>query len=79
MSLDGVLGDGRVEFEQFATNAFCTPGSIHPCHLLDQRDGLRSEFWMPTAITRFEFLEEAESLTVPTKESVGFEDEQGFL
>ena len=74
-----MLGNSETQLEQFAANAFGAPEPILPCHLLDQRDGLRSQFWTPTAITRFEFPEEAESLTAPTKESVGFEDEQGFL
>ena len=77
--LDRVLGDGKAEFEQFAANPFGSPEPILLCHLLDQRDGLRSQFGTTTAIARFELPEEAESLTMPAEESVGFEDEQGIL
>jgi len=38
--LDRSFANANPQFEQFATNPFCSPESIVPGHLLDQRDGL---------------------------------------
>jgi hypothetical protein len=76
--LDGVLGDREADFEEFTLDSFGSPQSILLGHLLDQRDGLGSDSRTTSTITRFEFPEETEALTVPTEKGVGLEDVERF-
>ena len=77
--LNRVLGDGKTQFEQFATNAFGNPQAVLQCHPPDQGNGSRGQFGTTTAVTRFELPEEAESLARLAEEGVGLKDERRLL
>jgi hypothetical protein len=49
------------------------------CHLLDEGDGFGRQFGPAAMVTRFEFPEPSETLTMATEKGIGFENEQGFL
>ncbi len=74
--LNRALGDGETEFEEFPVDALGAPQTILLCHLLNQRDGCRVQFWTTTAAARLESPEETETLAMPAQQSVRFEEEE---
>jgi len=77
--LDCGLGNPDAEFHEFAADAFPSPETVLPGHLLDQGDGFACYPWAPAPEVRFELPEQAEALAMPAQESVRFEDEEGCL
>ena len=77
--LDGAFADFDPQFEQFSTDAFCTPQEILPGYLLDQLDG----FWQDARLSRFGFglspPVAAEQIAVPAQQGIGLHNVESLL
>ncbi len=77
--LNGALADAYPQLEQFAPDAFCSPESVVPCHLLDQGDGLLGDPWFGRSCPRLVLPKELEALAMPPQERLWLNDEQRLL
>ena len=60
-------------------DAFCSPQTVLPGHLLDQSDGLAAYPGAPAPAAGHEAPEQPEALRVPAQEHVELEDQKGLL
>jgi len=77
--LDRRPSDVNSEFHEFTTDALHAPEAVLSGHLLDQGDGFVRYPRAPTPVAGLEPPEQPETLAMPAKQRIGFDDKEGFL
>ena len=67
------------QLEQFTPDALCSPQSIVPSHLLDQGHSFLGDPWRERSCPRLVSPQDLETLTMPPKQRLRLNDEQGLL
>src|SRR5215472_16372587 len=67
--LNGSFRNVNAQLEEFASDAFCSPQAVVPCHLLNQGHRLLRDPWLERSCPRLVLPEEFEALTVPARAS----------
>ena len=74
------LGDLDSQLEQLAMNSGRTPERIGRCHLKNKVTDLRADRWPPGSLLQgLKSPEQLETLSMPTNDSFGFDDDQWLL
>jgi hypothetical protein len=63
--LNGAFRNVNAQLEEFASDAFCSPQSVVPCHLPNQGDGLLGDPWLERSCPGLVSPKELETLTMP--------------
>jgi hypothetical protein len=69
----------KTQLEEFATDAFCSPESIVPCHLLDQGHSLSGDLGCGRNGFGPVFPKELAALAMPPQERLWLDNEQCLL
>src|SRR5260221_9533633 len=77
--LNGPFPHANIQLEQFPTDALCSPESVVGGHLLHQGNRLGRNPRLSRAHLRFALPEHAEELTMPTKERLWLNKEEGLF
>src|SRR4030067_1340995 len=76
VSLDGALRVPNPELEEFAADALGAPEPVISFHLLDQRDGLARDPWLPILRPGLPLPEKSEPGAVPAQQGLRLHDQQ---
>ena len=67
--LNGAFANPNAQLEEFASDAFCSPQAVVPCHLLNQGHRLLRDPWLERSCSGLVLPEELEALAVPPRAS----------
>ena len=74
--LNGSFRNVNAQLEEFASDAFCSPQAVVPCHLLNQGHRLLRDPWLERSCSGLVLPEELEALAVPPQQRLWLDDEQ---
>jgi hypothetical protein len=74
--LNGSFRNVNAQLEEFASDAFCSPQAVVPCHLLNQGHCLLRDPWLERSCSGLVLPEEFEALTMPSQQCLWLDDEQ---
>jgi len=69
----------KIQLEEFATDAFCSPQAIVPCHLLDQGHRLSGNLWCGRNCSGLVFPIELEALAMPPQQCLWLDNDEGLF
>ncbi len=69
----------KIQLEEFATDPFCSPQAIAPCHLLDQGHRLSGDDWCGRNCSGPVFPKELEALAMPPQQCLWLDNDEGLF